>query len=789
MKQRTLFIAAILMVVVLNTIPSQAAIELTFDTAALTYTWTGSATSPQFTVPFDGAYGFGYASVRVGHFPGTGGWGATIMPDDPSAITVTHFNDPFPDFFEEGFGSPSIMDSFPGLAASVAGYYIWEGSTGPVSDYVTVTGNGIAVSYASANPFVRDRILALDGKPLYFWVQTGPPNARELFPTQIGTVHIDEGPPQPTGFTIRGTVLDAATMPDEPLALAGAKVTANGESVYSNDLGEFVISGLPAQDITVTAEKSGYRNESQFLPYPPAAQCPYKNLCDGPDSLQNVDLHLAPIDATLCNTTFRPIKDGFHYENIGTPGFCLGMSFAAFNLWKDEETLPDPRGGETDTNWLPNSDDAQAKMIRDLDSQYETVMWYNILWPLDFDLDKLCTDLNLGKARVLILGDVLGPFLQSKHAVLAYKAVKAPTRCSVWVYDPEDAEKENVITFSKVLAIWWMDTYNNTYSGCKVVPEDLLFRSDSPYKFETVAHSPVSLKLTDPDGFIVSDNINEIDWGCYQKLDVNGDGDEDEVVTILWPKEGLYSVQVIPKPDALPTDTYSLEVTCDGKTVNLAENIPISDIPDKPFVIEWTNTGINVAPIADAGEDQTVAAGDSVYLDGTQSWDAEGDDMTFSWNFTSVPEGSSAQITDPTESQTGFLADVEGTYEVSLVVNDGNVDSDVDTVIITAISPDEAAAGVLIEMEEIIQLIPPEDLHNDNAIKPLTNKIEAILMTIAVGLYQEALDKLENDILKKTNGCVEVGEPDATDWLLMCEDQETLYPLIMRAIELLERLI
>ena len=73
--------------------------------------------------------------------------------------------------------------------------------------------------------------------------------------------------------------------------------------------------------------------------------------------------------------------------------------------------------------------------------------------------------------------------------------------------------------------------------------------------------------------------------------------------------------------------------------------------------------------------------------------------------------------------------------------------------------------------------------------KALINKIEAALAQLDEGLYQNLLDKLKNDILKKTDGCANTGQPDKNDWILTCEDQQKVYPLVLRAIELLERLI
>jgi len=92
----------------------------------------------------------------------------------------------------------------------------------------------------------------------------------------------------------------------------------------------------------------------------------------------------------------------------------------------------------------------------------------------------------------------------------------------------------------------------------------------------------------------------------------------------------------------------------------------------------------NTTPIADAGPDQNVTVGLSVILDGSGSSDAEGDSLTYSWSFTSRPGGSAAGLTAPTTVNPTFIPDVDGTYVISLVVNDGKVSSAADTVSITA---------------------------------------------------------------------------------------------------------
>ncbi len=96
----------------------------------------------------------------------------------------------------------------------------------------------------------------------------------------------------------------------------------------------------------------------------------------------------------------------------------------------------------------------------------------------------------------------------------------------------------------------------------------------------------------------------------------------------------------------------------------------------------------NNAPVANAGSDQNVSTGSLVTLDGSGSSDADGDTLTYSWSFTSRPEGSKATLSNSTAVNPTYTADVAGSYILRLVVNDGTVDSTPDTVTITAEAPD-----------------------------------------------------------------------------------------------------
>jgi len=92
--------------------------------------------------------------------------------------------------------------------------------------------------------------------------------------------------------------------------------------------------------------------------------------------------------------------------------------------------------------------------------------------------------------------------------------------------------------------------------------------------------------------------------------------------------------------------------------------------------MQVTATYTNVAPVADAGIDQSVVLGNTVQLDGTGSHDPDQypDPLIYTWTMTSVPTGSavtSASLTNANTANAGFIPDVAGTYLVRLDVSDG----------------------------------------------------------------------------------------------------------------------
>jgi hypothetical protein len=156
-------------------------------------------------------------------------------------------------------------------------------------------------------------------------------------------------------------------------------------------------------------------------------------------------------------------------------------------------------------------------------------------------------------------------------------------------------------------------------------------------------------------------------------------------------------------------DTLSWEWTFTSTPVDSSAELVDGDRPDPSFVADRPGTYLlelavddgefvstdsvvilvtapNAGPVANAGLDVTVDLGDLVVLNGSSSYDPEGDSLSYDWTLGSPP-GSSAVLVSPRTALPSFTADVAGTFVASLVVSDGTESSPVDQVRVTVREP------------------------------------------------------------------------------------------------------
>jgi hypothetical protein len=109
------------------------------------------------------------------------------------------------------------------------------------------------------------------------------------------------------------------------------------------------------------------------------------------------------------------------------------------------------------------------------------------------------------------------------------------------------------------------------------------------------------------------------------------------------------------------------------------------------------------------------------------------------------------------------------------------------TLMPTSVPVETPAPALLDQVDAIIAAIrglDPSDFKK-NKQKTLLNKLEAVRKQVQNGAFEGALNKLENDIVPKIDGCAAGGSPDAQDWILNCDAQGQVYPLVVDLIDAL----
>jgi hypothetical protein len=115
--------------------------------------------------------------------------------------------------------------------------------------------------------------------------------------------------------------------------------------------------------------------------------------------------------------------------------------------------------------------------------------------------------------------------------------------------------------------------------------------------------------------------------------------------------------------------------------------------PDEVLVIVHSQD--NHVPSAEAGADRTVKVGQTATLDGSASFDLDGDGLSYMWSQTDGPEPVVLQ--GAATAQASFEAPEPGFYRFQLVVSDGVLSSAPDTVTVNAESASNRAPVAAVE--------------------------------------------------------------------------------------------
>jgi len=177
--------------------------------------------------------------------------------------------------------------------------------------------------------------------------------------------------------------------------------------------------------------------------------------------------------------------------------------------------------------------------------------------------------------------------------------------------------------------------------------------------------------------------------GDLTTLDASGSFDDDgDILTYSWIQTSgarvTLSNAATVRPNFTPTTsgvlTFTVRVS-DGRTVS-QDSVTV------------TVDNVNQVPVADAGDDRTANVGETVTLDGRDSYDPDGDNISYIWSQVS---GTRVSVVGSNTAAPTFIPTEAGTYVFELRVYDGTDTSSPDSVTVSV--QQEAAA---------VQLLSPQ---------------------------------------------------------------------------------
>ena len=264
--------------------------------------------------------------------------------------------------------------------------------------------------------------------------------------------------------------------------------------------------------------------------------------------------------------------------------------------------------------------------------------------------------------------------------------------------DPDWIFSQNMYEKSASLVRWLCDQYDIPQDRAHIIEHSRIVSTrfdpgrywDWNYYMDLIrgtkgitvkVYSPVDIVIVDPDGLSISKESNGIVDALYIEADFDGDGEYDDEINIAERKKGDYSITIIAEPDALSTETFTLEVTAEQITEILAENVTIDDIPTQSYIIRSTAT--DIMPIIPA----------TINFDpDTLNLKSEGEWITV---YIELPVGHGYDVSDINVGRT-FL---EGLLEVK--------HSDIqDSVLMVKFDMQD----LIIFLEFVIGVIPPEEI-------------------------------------------------------------------------------
>lgn len=217
----------------------------------------------------------------------------------------------------------------------------------------------------------------------------------------------------------------------------------------------------------------------------------------------------------------------------------------------------------------------------------------------------------------------------------------------------------------------------------ELIPSDpgLDTAGDTDPPIDTDDTDPVPLPNTAPNADAGPDQTGLV--GGVIELDASGSSDPDgDELSYLWSMQSappawagnvINDTRVDAQFFANQPGTYVVELEVDDGQTTATDTLTVT--VDQP----------NNVPVANAGADQYVQEGDTVQLNGSNSYDPDSDPLQYWWTIIDGPVGSGATLSSPSSPLPTFVAGAAGVYSIELIVTDTDgLESAPDVVRVTA---------------------------------------------------------------------------------------------------------
>ena len=240
-----------------------------------------------------------------------------------------------------------------------------------------------------------------------------------------------------------------------------------------------------------------------------------------------------------------------------------------------------------------------------------------------------------------------------------------------------------------------------------------------------------------------------------------------EVPETLIVKQNTGTITLVTEAQVSDPETHTFELS--GDTLfdttqpvgNYSSGVTATDqygaLTTKEILVSLVDNFAPVAsPIADAGQNMAADNGSTITLDGSNSSDPDGDTLSYAWTLESKPTGSRSVLTGLTTSQPSLRVDRQGSYEVSLVVNDGKLSSEPSSIIIDVI-------GVINPLSDNVDVV----VTNVNTAYGFSGvSYDAVLQSSSSSCGMSSMDLDENGIvwaLRSTGQSLLTFDPEQPD--------------------------